>query len=116
MLAYTGADGLMIWRAAQGNPWIFREVDHFLRTGAHAAPPSVEEVRDTLLEHLDALYAFHGERQGVQIARKHLRWYCVGRPGGDAFWRRVNRIECARLQRQVTRGFLDHIAPVELAA
>ncbi|MCP4040961.1 MAG: tRNA dihydrouridine synthase DusB, partial [Gammaproteobacteria bacterium] len=75
VLVQTGADGLMIGRAAQGNPWIFREVDHFLRTGHRLPPPTLGEVMDTMLRHLDLLYVFYGERLGVCIARKHLAWY-----------------------------------------
>ena len=96
----------MIGRAAQGNPWIFREVVHFLRNGEELAPPSSIEVRNTLLEHLDALYGFYGERAGVRIARKHLAWYCRARAGGESFWRRVNQVERADQQRELTDEFL----------
>jgi tRNA-dihydrouridine synthase B len=106
VLACTGADGVMIGRAAQGNPWIFREVVHYLRNGEILAPPSSHEVRSTLLEHLDALYEFYGERAGVRIARKHLGWYCRTRIGGESFWRRVNTIEAASEQRALTDEFL----------
>jgi len=106
VLALTGADGVMIGRAAQGNPWIFREIVHFLRTGEELSPPSPMEVRSTLLGHLDALYGFYGERAGVRIARKHLAWYCRTRPGGESFWRRVNRVEPAHEQRALTDEFL----------
>ena len=106
VLALTGADGVMIGRAAQGNPWIFREVVHFLRSGEELAPPSPQEVRSTLLEHLDALYAFYGERAGVRIARKHLGWYCRSRFAGESFWRRINQVEQAAEQRMLTDEFL----------
>jgi len=75
VLTYTKADGIMIGRAAQGNPWIFREVSHFLETGKQLRPPPHGEVRDIILEHLSALYAFYGESAGVRVARKHLGWY-----------------------------------------
>lgn len=76
VLARTGADGLMIGRAAQGRPWIFREVNFFLESGRSAAPVARSEVRDILLAHLEALYSFYGEDKGVRVARKHLSWYC----------------------------------------
>jgi len=107
VLGESGADGVMIGRAAQGNPWIFRAVAHHLATGALLPPPSPREVRDVLLEHLDALHAFYGERQGVRVARKHLGWYCRGRAGGEAFWQRINRVEDAREQRALAGAFLD---------
>ena len=106
VLAETGADGVMIGRAAQGNPWIFAAIRHYLATGERLAEPGVEEVRAVLLEHLDALHEFYGERQGVCVARKHLGWYCRSRPGGEAFWQRVNRVECAREQRRLVDVFL----------
>jgi len=76
VLARTGAAGVMIGRAAQGRPWIFRQVKSYLSTGVAAAPPSPREVRDIMLSHLESLHAFHGEGPGVRIARKHLGWYC----------------------------------------
>ncbi len=76
----TGADALMIGRAAQGRPWIFREVAHFLATGEILPPPSIAAVRDTLLEHVRSLHEFYGETAGVRIARKHLGWYAKDRP------------------------------------
>ncbi len=107
VLSYSGADGLMIGRAAQGNPWIFREVDHFLRTGELLAPADIEEVGATLREHLLALYEFYGLHLGVRIARKHLSWYCKGRPGAAAFWHGVNRVECADTQLRLVREYFD---------
>ncbi len=80
VLDYTKCDGLLIGRSAQGRPWIFREIAHFLATGETLAPPDAAEVRDILCGHLDALYAFYGEQQGVRIARKHLGWYAKDRP------------------------------------
>jgi len=110
VLSYSGADGLMIGRAAQGNPWIFREVEHFLRTGELLAPPAIEEVGATLREHLQALYEFYGLHLGVRIARKHLSWYCKGRPGAAAFWQRVNRVECADTQLRLVSEYFDGLA------
>ncbi|HEX4917795.1 MAG TPA: tRNA dihydrouridine synthase DusB [Limnobacter sp.] len=81
VLKYTGADGLMIGRAAQGNPWIFREVLHFLRTGEHLAPPTVDEAHTVMMEHLRDHHAFYGEKTGLLTARKHLQWYLCGPAG-----------------------------------
>ncbi len=110
VLSQSRADGLMIGRAAQGNPWIFREIDHFLRTGEMLAPPSIGEVGATLVEHLHALHAFYGQHLGVRIARKHLSWYCKGRPGAAIFWQSVNRVECAALQLRLVREYFYGLA------
>ncbi len=79
VLEHTGCDGLLIGRAAQGRPWIFREIAHYLATGEHLAAPSDAEVEAILLEHLDALHAFYGPEMGVRIARKHVGWYLADR-------------------------------------
>ena len=113
VLAATGADALMIGRAAQGRPWIFREIAHFLATGEVAPPPSIGVVRDTLLEHVRALHAFYGEPAGVRIARKHLAWYAKDRPENAAFRAVVNRAETAEEQLALTRGYF---AALECAA
>jgi len=107
VLQRTGADGLMIGRAAQGNPWIFREISHFLATGEKLAPPPVTEVRDTLLAHLDTLYAFYGEYSGVRMARKHISWYSKGLRDGAAFRHRVNQVETCEAQVTMVREFFD---------
>lgn len=106
VLAHTGADGLFIGRAAQGNPWIFREIAAALGSGAVHAPPSDLEVRAVLLEHLDALYALYGEARGVRVARKHIQWYCAGREGADAFWQQVCTLTDVAAQRQAVSGFV----------
>jgi tRNA-dihydrouridine synthase B len=93
VLAYTGADAVMIGRAAQGRPWICREIDHFLRTGAYLPAPMVDEVRAMMHEHLRAHYAFYGEFLGVRTARKHIGWYVRELAGGEAFRREMNRLE-----------------------
>lgn len=98
VLEYTGADGVMIGRAAQGKPWIFREIQHFLDTGEHLAEPSLEEIRATLLDHINNLYAFYGEYAGVRIARKHISWYSKGCRGGGGFRNTVNRVDTAKQQ------------------
>jgi len=107
VLRQTGADALMIGRAAQGNPWIFREINHFLTTGERLAPPPVADVRDTLLAHLDNLYTFYGEVTGVRVARKHISWYSKGLVGGAVFRNRVNRVETVAEQRALVREFFD---------
>jgi tRNA-dihydrouridine synthase B len=105
VLAYTGADAVMIGRAAQGRPWICREVDHFLRTGAHLPAPMVEEVRALMHEHLQAHYAFYGEFLGVRTARKHIGWYVRELPGGEAFRRGMNLLESTAEQLAAVDGF-----------
>ena len=110
VLDATKADAVMIGRAAQGRPWIFREIAHFLATGETPAPPSPAEVRDILLGHLDDLYAFHGEQQGVRIARKHLGWYAKDRPENAAFRAVANRAESAAEQQYLTRDYFDALA------
>jgi tRNA-dihydrouridine synthase B len=107
VLRATGADGVLIGRAAQGRPWIFREVAHYITTGESLPPPSLQEVRDILLGHLTALHAFYGEHQGVRIARKHLGWYAKDRPENSAFRAVVNRAESAEEQIRLTRGYFD---------
>jgi tRNA-dihydrouridine synthase B len=110
VLGYTRADALMIGRAAQGRPWIFREIAHFLATGESLKEPDVSEVRDILLEHLDDLYAFYGETAGVRIARKHLGWYAKDRPENAAFRIIVNAAESAHEQRRLTRDYFGALA------
>ena len=87
VLERTGADAIMIGRAAQGRPWIFREIAHFLATGDHLPPPTVAEARELIADHLADHYAFYGEDTGVRTARKHLGWYTEALAGGDAFRR-----------------------------
>ena len=119
VLDYTKADALMVGRAAQGRPWIFREIAHFLATGETLPEPDVAEVRDILLGHLDALYAFYGEGAGVRIARKHLGWYAKDRPENAAFRAVANAAESAHEQRRLTHDYFDGLAagvPREFAA
>ena len=106
VLRYTGADAVMIGRAAQGRPWIFREVAHYLEHGTHLAPPSIGEVRALLAEHLDDHYAFYGEFTGLRTARKHIGWYVEDLPCGDVFRARMNAIEDCGTQRAEVDGFL----------
>ncbi|MGH8145542.1 MAG: tRNA dihydrouridine synthase DusB [Rhodanobacteraceae bacterium] len=110
VLDYTGADALMIGRPAQGRPWIFREIAHYLATGERLPEPGLGEVRDILLGHLEALYAFYGEAMGVRIARKHLGWYAKDRPENAAFRAVVNRAETAREQYRLTRDYFTSLS------
>ena len=108
VLAYTGADAVMVGRAAQGRPWIFRELTHFLATGKHLAPPLVADVKKLLLDHLLDHYQLYGEFSGVRTARKHIGWYVKTLPGGDAFRARMNRLEdCPSQLEAVTEFFND---------
>jgi tRNA-dihydrouridine synthase B len=118
VLQQTGCDGLMIGRAAQGRPWIFRELQHFLQTGTLLAPPPLAEQRALLLGHLDALYAFYGAGRGLRVARKHIQWYCQGNPGMAQFWPQINRVECAVEQRRRVDEYFQQLlaAPLALAA
>jgi tRNA-dihydrouridine synthase B len=110
VLAHTRCDAVMVGRAAQGRPWIFREIAHFLATGAHMPPPSLGEIRDILLGHLEALHAFYGEPSGVRIARKHLGWYAKDRPENAAFRAVVNRAETPEAQLALTRDYFDALS------
>ncbi|WP_179675988.1 tRNA dihydrouridine synthase DusB [Duganella sp. 1224] len=93
VLDYTGADAVMVGRAAQGRPWIFREIDHYLRTGKHLPAPYVDEVRALMDEHLRAHYAFYGDYLGVRTARKHIGWYVRDLQGGEEFRQKMNLLE-----------------------
>jgi tRNA-dihydrouridine synthase B len=109
VLAHTGADAIMLGRAAQGRPWIFREIAHFLATGRHLAPPLVTDVRRLLLEHLQDHYALYGEFTGVRSARKHIGWYVRPLPGGEAFRACMNTIEDCASQLRAVSGFFDEL-------
>jgi tRNA-dihydrouridine synthase B len=110
VLDATGADALMIGRGAQGRPWIFREIAHYLATGEKLPEPAPGEVAAILLGHLEHLYAFYGEFAGVRIARKHLGWYARDRPENAAFRQVVNRAETADEQWRLTRDYFDALA------
>jgi len=105
VLDATGADALLIGRAAQGRPWIFREITHYLATGELLAVPGLEEVEQILLEHLAALHAFYGEVMGVRIARKHVGWYLATLPGAREFRAQFNRLESTDAQCASVRQF-----------
>lgn len=110
VLRLTGADAIMIGRAAQGRPWIFREITHFLTTGEYLAPPLVAELRRLLLAHLLEHYALYGEVTGVRSARKHIGWYVRGLPGGEEFRCSMNLIDDAQLQWTAVRDYMDALA------
>jgi len=100
-------DGIMIGRAAQGNPWIFREINHYLATGEKLAPPSSQEVSKTLIMHVQHLHRFYGEVQGVRIARKHIAWYCKQQENANAFRAVINRVEEADEQINVIENYFE---------
>jgi tRNA-dihydrouridine synthase B len=117
VLQATGVDALMIGRAAQGRPWIFHEINHYLASGKLLPEPGLEEVRDILLNHLRNLYTFYGERTGVRMARKHICWYSKGLRHGNTFRQAVNRID--EMEKQlvmVERFFAEQIENREIAA
>ncbi|MGZ5276214.1 MAG: tRNA dihydrouridine synthase DusB [Caldimonas sp.] len=110
VFAATGADAIMIGRAAQGRPWIFAEIAHFLETGKEAPPPRVADVRRWLVEHLDDHYRLHGEFAGVRSARKHIGWTLRGLPGGDAFRAEMNAIDSCDAQIRSVGEWFDALA------
>ena len=110
VLEYTGVDAIMIGRAAQGRPWIFREIEHFLATGEHLPPPEVSEIHRVLIDHLNDLYSFYGEYSGVRIARKHISWYTRGLIGSAAFRHAMNRLPTIDTQISATNTFFHELA------
>ncbi len=113
VLDTTGADALMIGRAAQGRPWIFAEIEHFLNTGRPLAPPTPAEIRDLLLEHLDQLYAFYGSEHGVRVARKHIAWYSRTQAGSNAFRVRINQAQTTKEQNRLINDYFNSLSPQE---
>ena len=124
VLAYTGADGIMVGRAAQGRPWIFREIAHYLATGEKLPPPLVSEIHTVLIAHLHDLYSFYGVERGVKVARKHISWYTKGLAGSASFRHRMNQLESCEEQLAAVNGFFEQLGhensrlryEVELAA
>ena len=117
VLAHTGADALLIGRAAQGRPWIFREINHFLETGERLPEPGLQEVERILLDHLSALHAFYGDEMGVRIARKHVGWYLATLPGAREFRAQFNRLDSTHAQcADVREFFAARNAEEEVAA
>src|SRR3954465_3073782 len=107
VLDLTGADALMIGRAAQGRPWIFREIQHYLTSGNHLPAPRIVEIRKVLLDHLRALYELYGEQSGVRVARKHIGWYVKGLAGASLFRHNMNRLETTHQQLDAVGAYLD---------
>ena len=110
VLEQTGADGVMIGRAAQGRPWIFREIEQYLAVGTLPAPPLVSEIRTVLLEHLEGLYLLYGREAGLRVARKHIGWYLRDLVGGEAFRVESNRIESADAQFAAVADYFGRLA------
>ena len=110
VLAYTNADAVMIGRAAQGRPWIFREIEHYLKTGTYLPAPEVGEIHRVLLGHLHDLYAFYGEHTGVRIARKHISWYTKGLAGSASFRHAMNQLQTCAEQLDAVNIFFGELA------
>jgi tRNA-dihydrouridine synthase B len=110
VLEKTGADALMIGRAAQGRPWIFREIEHYLQTGTYLPPPEVTEIHRVLLEHVADLYQFYGEHTGVRIARKHISWYTKGLVGSANFRHHMNQLQTVEEQLAAVGGFFNQLS------
>ncbi|KLV06669.1 tRNA-dihydrouridine synthase B [Photobacterium aquae] len=110
VLDYTGADGLMIGRPAQGRPWIFQEIHHYLTTGEHLPAPSTDEVSSIMLGHVQELHRFYGDFLGLRIARKHVGWYLKEQATADSFRRSFNAIENAQQQLDALQGYFDNVA------
>ncbi len=109
VLDYTGADAVMIGRAAQGRPWIFREIEHFLKTGTHLLPPTVEEIHTVMLAHINDLYSFYGEVAGMRVARKHISWYTKGLAGSASFRHNMNTLDTIDLQQAAINTFFAEL-------
>lgn len=108
VMDYTGADAVMIGRAAQGRPWIFREINHYLQTGEMLAEPGSNEISRWLEQHLKNLYDFYGEHMGVRIARKHIGWYCKAHVGADDFRQLINKVEDTETQLNEVISFINN--------
>jgi len=109
VLRFTGADAVMIGRAAQGRPWMFREVSHYLATGEHLPPPEVEEIHRVLVSHLNDLYGFYGEHTGVRVARKHISWYTKGLAGSASFRHAMNQLQTCAEQLDAVNTFFAEL-------
>jgi tRNA-dihydrouridine synthase B len=117
VLEQTGADGLMIGRAAQGCPWIFRDINHYLATGEQLARPPVSWIRDLMLEHLEALYALYGREHGVKVARKHIAWYSSSLRHSAEFRGRINQAQTTQEQDRLIKHYFNSLSErEELAA
>jgi tRNA-dihydrouridine synthase B len=110
VLERTGADGIMIGRAAQGRPWLFREITHYLATGERLAAPTPREMAAVLVEHLDGLYDLYGDEQGTRVARKHIGWTVRELPGGESLRSAVNGMTAAQAQRAAVNDYFERLA------
>jgi tRNA-dihydrouridine synthase B len=110
VLEATGADGIMVGRAAQGRPWLFREIAHYLATGTRLAPPAPREIGVVLGEHLEGLYGLYGGEHGARVARKHIGWTVRALPGGEEFRARVNGLQAADAQRAAVNDYFARLA------
>ncbi|MDR2689410.1 MAG: tRNA dihydrouridine synthase DusB [Azoarcus sp.] len=113
VLDYTGADGLMIGRAAQGRPWIFREIEHYLATGERLPAPRVDDIHRVCRAHLADLYDFYGPETGLRIARKHIAWYTRGLSGSAAFRHAMNQLDTVGAQGDAVDAFFAHLAGID---
>jgi tRNA-dihydrouridine synthase B len=109
VLEKTGADAVMIGRAAQGRPWIFREIEHFLNTGTYMPLPEVSEIHSVMLEHLNDLYEFYGELTGMRVARKHISWYTKGLIGSANFRHNMNQLQTIEAQLSAINEFFAQL-------
>lgn len=116
VLRHTGADAVMIGRAAQGRPWIFREITHYLATGGMLPAPPAAEIGRILAGHLQALYAFYGEFTGVRVARRHIAWYSKCQPEGNRFRQTINRTGSASAQLRQVADYFDRLAEQQALA
>ena len=110
VLDYTGVDGVMIGRAAQGKPWIFREIDHYLKTGMHLDNPSIDEIKNITIAHVNELYDFYGENAGLKIARKHISWYTKGLKNSANFRHYMNTIETVDEQIKIIEDYFNFLS------
>lgn len=110
VLEATGADGVMVGRAAQGRPWLFRDIAHYLATGERLAPPPAREIGAVLVEHLDGLYDLYGGEHGARVARKHIGWTVRALPGGEALRSSVNILQVADAQRAAVNDYFERLA------
>ena len=116
VLQDTGADAIMIGRAAQGRPWIFREIAHYMTTGRHLPAPAPAAICTILIAHLENLYAFYGEYTGVRVARKHIAWYSKGQRDGNPFRQHINQLDSADAQLAYVRDYFDRLTEQQALA
>ena len=111
VLQYTGADGVMVGRATQGNPWIIHEIDHYLKTGQKATDIPLNVKKQTILDHIKQIHAFYGEKLGTQLSRKHIFWYAthLDEKNAQTFWKKVNKITDHKLQYQLLENYLHQL-------